>query len=1736
MSLEKKCTLWVHDEIFSKEPAIINMKIFDNIHPDDLLSVSSLGAETYSHEIPENSSTQESRKLNGMKTEHFLNLRTRYLFFARTIPGVAIPGLEISVSKHVADTFGLKHRSNVIVTTANIKNSTASHIELSFKDECLTRCDIWRMTLSELSGKVVFKGQKLLFMGCIKAQVISVYLNGQKVKSAFFSSSTVPIFRSGSAKYFLLIQMSKEMWEFDSEGTGEIMFNKVINGFLPTLFKKWAALKSEHLVSIILFTRVEYGTDITTGLVSDILGDTYFTGIESCGNKRPYKDFYRVVVYEMVSASWTTILYQLKREFNLFRRDISMHNINFVKSRSIATHEKYDFGSTGSHFEAQASLAMYGNILEAIDLTCYHFVSEHIDQDFIRTGNSIVIITPCAGLFEVDHDTLKMTSEMLVSNRISVDLVCLPRMPLHSAPLFRYRNPEHIRYMKYLKLEILDNDNTPRANSGLIRSFSTTQNSASTKNSLSTNKNFSGGSSLPSKIPNKWVYSVPYWLNISFWTGPSHNIKNSKFSAQLKLKNIGDIFSYRPTDFAVRCKMYEIEMAGIIESVFTEISVAPLSHDPLFPKKKTEISYKHPNIIERKVPYASLSELISISSKFYEDDDFPQCIYDTYDLMNSCVPEESPTSPSKIIKKPLGHASNNSPKNHRQVEQSYLGADLGTFSNLNNRISKVSGKSPRKIKSRYFSRLVTSELDGKEKNRQNTSVITKNSDSHPIPVGCSKTNRQISLGKYGFGITASKIAAVEIHTENANAITSSSASSNARGIEIKSIIGYISNSIRNTPKSTKLKRKPVDREILRGDHLTSEANVKTESVDYAKANLVPDKSMTIKSALESLDSTNQVQTQSILGSNREWSDLKGGSYVTDITHKFYEPRLIMGSAPKNSLKFSPDNSLSPWLNIKNPSNSIIKDEMNSGQYKRCHSVMANSKLVETMKWKSLCFPASLTLTTEYFPTKYELETEFEQKPYKISQNTEDEYGNEIHRSREELLRELVGLRLSQGFQIIVSPLVAEAFGQKALKTINIFELNKATEYGISIFMSMGNVIHQISYVNDGEFEINIFLRKLNRLNVRTEGLVYHPAIRTKLSPYYESQPIILGKRKEHHNWNYVDTFLGGFHEEISESLCFYRARFVLIPVDRPSQALKNLCEDNEEEIRLEGIKKLAQFWQRHRITPSSEARSHSMKQSRHKDPNPLDIVYKTEDPSVVVSAELETLSMIEVGDGGLWKSQLFETERFRKSNLDIADLAEAIQAPVDKGGVRMQNRRWHLRLYNNCFIGSDMTTWLIDNFEDIETREKAVEFGNRLMARHELLKNNEKEKEKEKERNIGLFVHVDSRHKFRDGQYFYQIADEFTRHGTESRSTWFASKKQDLHLPSISVGENMLKDSSGLVSFRSSLSLEKISESDKTNSKILNNIRKPKLNLSKVIKYDVDYRRRSICPEIINLHYDRLHNPDNCYHIRIDWLCVTTKLIKDAIESWTLITDPYGLKLVEVPITEICSINSVNPFRNPYRIKIQLPPPSQQPKTCMNTDPFSPQAPSSPDSTSRYGYQKAILKRFNFILDTEAATSFPSNVDVTYSWGKPNYKFSQYIHRSGIVLAQITDDNCILLLTNHLLYNRTVPLKEEIELNTPQKIMRDLEHFCHNVKALETFYKEVLERSNLLNIYSELSPDKMANEVFYDPSILSLVLPTETLAEDTSSTHSLHDRTFDSLESSEVWISLDNDTQNPNKI
>jgi hypothetical protein len=57
---------------------------------------------------------------NDTDAMHGIDLGSRYLFIAKDMPKemkVKQPSLEVSVAKHIADVFYLKHRSNVLLTT-----------------------------------------------------------------------------------------------------------------------------------------------------------------------------------------------------------------------------------------------------------------------------------------------------------------------------------------------------------------------------------------------------------------------------------------------------------------------------------------------------------------------------------------------------------------------------------------------------------------------------------------------------------------------------------------------------------------------------------------------------------------------------------------------------------------------------------------------------------------------------------------------------------------------------------------------------------------------------------------------------------------------------------------------------------------------------------------------------------------------------------------------------------------------------------------------------------------------------------------------------------------------------------------------------------------------------------------------------------------------------------------------------------------------------------------------------------------------------------------------------------------------------------------------------------------------------------------------------------------------------------------------------------------------------------
>lgn len=212
--------LWVHDERFSKLEVIVNPDMLPGVQPGDLLEI---------------------KRVDGKKG------KPKLLLLIQSIDLELLSRqsqLQISVLQSIAVIFDLVARTNVTVKRIERDNYLASHIEISFRDQYVGRSDMWQVK-NDLINTSVYTGKKILslgFRGCVK----DIYVSSTSQYSGVVTDSTKIVFRSETAKYFVFIQMSKEMWEFDEDG--EMFFGKCVHGFLPELFSKW---KSYGIIWII---------------------------------------------------------------------------------------------------------------------------------------------------------------------------------------------------------------------------------------------------------------------------------------------------------------------------------------------------------------------------------------------------------------------------------------------------------------------------------------------------------------------------------------------------------------------------------------------------------------------------------------------------------------------------------------------------------------------------------------------------------------------------------------------------------------------------------------------------------------------------------------------------------------------------------------------------------------------------------------------------------------------------------------------------------------------------------------------------------------------------------------------------------------------------------------------------------------------------------------------------------------------------------------------------------------------------------------------------------------------------------------------------------------------------------------------------------------------------------------------------------------------------------------------
>lgn len=1549
------------------------------------------------------------------------------------------------------------------------ESNTASHIELVFKDEFLARSDLWRLVTSELSRKTAYKGQKIIFLGSIKAQVKNVYVREEKVSSAYIGTNVIPIFRSESARQVLFIQMSKEMCDFDSDGSGDIMFNKVITGFLPELFKRWMRIHARHVVSIVLFARIRYDDHYLgrTLMYEDVAGP-------SRDNQSQYRDYYRVVVSEMESIQWVTILHQLKKEFKVFWRDVSID-----QPSPIITSEE---GSETPNPPAPIMLgkstsSLHGNVLEAICLACSQFSMDHIDCDLVRTGSSIVIITPGVGLFEVEYEMLKLTTEIVTSNGFCVDLICLSRMPLHSVPLFKYRTPPtNVKSAAEVHTQEASGDNTPRPKYLDSGSFSS-QHSSSSPSKMRDHDTRFRKTAVLKPGPGEWVHAVPIWMDVSYWAGSS-DITIRQVEADDEYEQATPVSRTSSAEFIPRVKMYELQMMGIMENEMSNISLPYLNQGP-------QLSRHHESGLSQiGRPQQEVAGEAHVSGETTPEELEPQ---DTENGFSSAFvkvardqpPSEEDTDEFKWMDEyddqvfcsveQLRAAENKSKTVKRATNKmKALENDALVFGTSFNERAGSADKSHTGPGGAFFDRKMKERLMAAGRHGQTDDEKKRYPKIHP-PTPFRAPHR---LGKaLGVGkVSALKtLPSTEVNTEHA---ISGPAASHV-SLQNPSLGALETSALPNAPALTARRDGQGKTEAEREDLQTGQPHNPIEAT--------PSRPIAIQRSITTPARTHY--RDDIISDETDESKANRSSGRIDALQaasiiKQAGPKIDQASgAPELLQTLSPTSALAPWLVLVNPSNPRANERDTQAKLGRWQHLFPDPERTPLMKWKSLSSPKIFPLTTDRFPTADQLASEYHENPYTVSPY-EDEDLSEIAKNKEDLFKALIALRLSQGFQFIVGPDAAEVLGYPSSKAIDIFDDSQIVEEGAVVVMSLGNTIHQLQRVEGGEVEIRRYVRKpamalATSISKDKGSTVYQMRIRSSLAEKYEPRQVVLRSPREDYNWNYVDSFLAGYTESFTEQLRFWCARFVLIPVDRPAavrHASPMLNEDNEEEIRIEGIRKLTQLWQRYRHLPP-EDRASQGKTRQERDINPLDIVYQTRDPSVVIAAELDNMALMDP-DSSQRRGNLFsEEELLQKANVNLSSLAQEIQG--DKG-VTMQDRRWHWRLHYNCFIGSEMTTWLLENFRDVHTREEAVEFGNDLMKK-------------------GFFQHVEKRHQFRDGNFFYQLGAEYRTARPESRRGWFGSRRADRSVPSTPASD-ISKDSPQADRSRSGLrSNEGIASDFDTPNTAATANKKLKVVLSKVMRYDVDHRRRSYRPEVINLHYDRLHNPDNCYHLRIDWMNVTAKLIEDAIVTWATTAEKFGLKLVEVPIREASSITETHPLRSPCYIKLACNPPPQQPQHQFDAETLGPRT-----RTDQWFYHKATLKKLGFVLDMEAAKNFSGEVDVTYSWGKPDYRYSQYIHRSGVLLAQITDEGEFLLLENRLSSLRsaagadkfdradardrfsghyrtpfTSPLvrataevsgatsasEEPVQSRiTPEDLKDQVEQFCRDPQALQAFY------------------------------------------------------------------------------
>ncbi|KAL7422858.1 vacuolar membrane-associated protein iml1 [Cryptotrichosporon argae] len=908
------------------------------------------------------------------------------------------------------------------------------------------------------------------------------------------------------------------------------------------------------------------------------------------------KDFFRVIVDFERKADWNAALREIKLRMERSEREILLD---------------FHLGHLGAEQHDQKrilgtwSFAYEGNVLEAINLALNPFDEHYIDRDLSRTGLSMTVITPGTGHFAVDKNLLRLTTERMVDHGIGLDLVCLTKMPLHSVPLFSYLSE---------------------------RPTQTEKAKPATPDPLY----FDAPVHLDRELTD--CYSLAFWVYCSFYS-----VTHDK--------------PFRNDRFIPRCKMYEIQMLGILDHNLTTVIVPLLDEAASDDRIAFDSGLFGSGPAPKPVAGTSPNSLPSMSTSYQsarllatrETDDASSLkqLQDRLVALNPDVAKtrdtpDTPTPDTLDVPTP----------------------DAAPAPRLPN------GPHSPSVRSGVSSEAVDSIDSGA---------------STPVSTPARRLKNQPSKGSFASRFGASWL------------------------------FGALGRSQPSHPAAAATT-------VSRQDVATSATTAPRPTAPAPMSLPMPTRS------------DHPTQPVPILAPPRVPQDDMARSLPKSM------PRSLVAS-------FKPGRSLDDSYRIKlnaaygrtarhttvNPCNAATSADETGGHNRRWQHVRATASNngQHVVKWRSLCAPACLPLTTDFMPTPQDISTFYEANSYDIACFSDQiSFLVKQDLAQENLplavMREMASQRLS--------PAVAPGTETKVLlpgDSISAgLRVGGASEVlkdaRGAIYLSWSNHIHRLTF-DPAKQSVTVqrFVRKVRH---STEPHAYKCLVWPyQTTGYREATADFKYPNVDARlNFNYLDRLIAGEEDQLTSSLRYWRTRYLLIPsgLDPTVGAMPSGDQFNLSETLITGAQRILELLGRLQW-PKRPAGTAS----------PLKLLATTYDPAACVLDE-GLMTELERVTGGKERTET----GLRMKGMTLQAVADLMNK--DYNGLIIRDRRWLQKVHKNSFTGEQYCSWLRATFVDITTVEQAIDWGQSLLDK-------------------GLIEHVNDKHLFHDNQSFYRLRGQY---------------------------------------------------------------------------------------------------------------------------------------------------------------------------------------------------------------------------------------------------------------------------------------------------------------------------------------------------------------------------------------